>query len=137
MNNQQKVNEQQQATILAKVTQASETWKSAFNQGNAELCAKQYTSGAVMQARPFGTFTGFDAIKAFWQDLIDKGFTDVDYIEPTYEVVNEKNVILTSRWSMNNAGGVIHKELWQQQANGEFKLAEDDFEVLIPIGLIT
>ena len=124
------MNEQQKTAILTKVTAASETWKNAFNQGDAELCAKQYTPGAIMQARPFGTFTGYEAIKAFWQDLITKGFTDVNYIEPTYQVINEQSVILTSRWRMNNAGGVIHKELWQQQADGEFKLAQDDFEVL-------
>ncbi|WDE05935.1 nuclear transport factor 2 family protein [Thalassomonas viridans] len=124
------MNEQQKTDILAKVTQASETWKNAFNQGNAELCARQYTPGAVMRARPFGTFTGYEAIKAFWQDLIDKGFSDVNYIEPVYEVIDEQNVLLSSRWRMNNAGGVIHKELWQRQADGEFKLAQDEFEVL-------
>ncbi|WDD98547.1 YybH family protein [Thalassomonas actiniarum] len=124
------MNEQDKAAIIAKITRASETWKQGFNQGNADVCAGQYTQDAVMQARPFGTFTGFDAIREFWQNLINDGFSDVDYIEPDFEVVDEKTVLLTSRWRMNKAGGVIHKELWQQQANGEFKLAEDDFEVL-------
>jgi len=124
------MNQQQKTAILDKVIKASETWKNAFNQGNAELCARQYTPDAVMQARPFGTFSGFEAIKAFWQDLINQGFSDVSYIEPHYQVLDEQSVLLTSRWRMNNAGGVIHKELWQQQENGEFKLAQDDFEVL-------
>jgi len=29
---------------------------------------------------------------------------------------------------MNNASGVVHKELWVLQADGNAKLREDDFE---------
>ena len=43
-----------------------------------------YEESAVMNARPFGTFTGTEEILAFWQKLIDDGFADVEYIEPTF-----------------------------------------------------
>ena len=81
-----------------------------------------------MHARPFGTFTGTNEIQAFWQNLIDDGYADVEYIEPQLEVVDEKSALLTSGWKMNKASGVIHKELWVIQKGGAAKLHEDDFE---------
>ena len=66
--------------------------------------------------------------RGFWQKLIDDGFSDVDYIAPQIEVIDEKSAILTSGWKMNKAGGVIHKELWVLQEDGSAKLREDDFE---------
>ena len=83
-----------------------------------------------MHARPFGTFTGTVEIQAFWQKLIDDGFKDVEYIEPKLEVIDESSALLTSGWKMNNASGVIHKELWVLQEDGSAKLREDDFEAL-------
>ena len=82
-----------------------------------------------MNAKPFGTFTGTSEIKAFWQKLIDDGFSDVDYINPVVEVVDEMRAVLKSGWKMNKAAGVIHKELWVIQSDGTAKLREDDFEV--------
>lgn len=114
--------------VLDAVKTASEKWKNAFNSGDAAGCAAQYEADAVMHARPFGTFTGTEAIQAFWQQLIDDGFSDVDYIEPKIEVVDEASAVLTSGWKMNKAGGVIHKELWVLQPDGAAKLREDDFE---------
>ena len=81
-----------------------------------------------MHARPFGTFTGTAEIQSFWQQLIDDGFSKVEYIDPKVEVVDETSAILTSAWKMNKAEGVIHKELWVLQENGIAKLREDDFE---------
>ncbi|MEM7147537.1 MAG: nuclear transport factor 2 family protein [Verrucomicrobiota bacterium] len=114
--------------VLAAVKAASERWKGAFNSGDAAGCAAEYEADAVMHARPFGTFTGTDEIRGFWEKLIGDGFSDVDYIEPEIEVVDETSAVLKSRWKMNKAAGVIHRELWVMQADGTAKLREDDFE---------
>ena len=119
---------EQRAAVIDAVNEASAQWKSAFNSGDAAGCAAQYENNAVMHARPFGTFIGIAEIQGFWQKLIDDGFSDVDYIDPKMEVVDERTAILTSGWKMNKAGGVIHKELWVLQADGTAKLREDDFE---------
>lgn len=128
MNNQ--LSNEQKEVVLAAVNNASETWKNSFNTQNAAGCADQYENDAVMHARPFGTFTGTTEIQAFWQKLIDDGFKDVQYIAPKLEVIDEHSALLTSGWKMNNASGVIHKELWVLQADGSAKLREDDFEAL-------
>ena len=124
------MNSNQKNQLIAKVKKASETWKNAFNSGNAAGCAAQYTATATMHARPFGTFEGTAAIQQFWQNLIDGGFSEVSYIEPELEVINEQSAVLKSRWKMNKAAGVIHKELWMVQTDGHAKLVEDVFEVL-------
>ena len=114
--------------MLKALNEGSERWKSSFNSGDAAGCAAQYEESAVMHARPFGTFTGREEIQSFWQKLIDDGFRDVDYIDSKIEIIDETSGILTSRWKMNKASGVIHKELWVLQADGTAKLREDDFE---------
>jgi ketosteroid isomerase-like protein len=118
------------SSVIAAVKRASERWKNSFNSGDAADCAAQYEQEAVMHARPFGTFTGIDAIRGFWQKLIEDGFKEVDYIEPQIEEIDDKSALLTSKWQMNNASGVIHKELWIIQGDGEAKLREDDFEAI-------
>ena len=120
--------EAQKQVVLDAVKAASSQWQVAFNGGDAAGCANQYESAAVMHARPFGTFTGTEAIQAFWQKLIDDGFADVQYVDPNIEVLDETQAVLTSGWMMNNAYGVIHKELWVLQGDGQAKLREDDFE---------
>ncbi len=122
------ISEEEKETVLTAVKKASEKWKTAFNSGDAAGCAAQYEEHAVMNAKPFGTFTRTAEIQAFWQKLIDDGFSDVDYIDPKIEVIDAVSAILTSGWKMNNAAGVITKELWVLQSNGEAKLREDDFE---------
>ncbi len=114
--------------LLSAVQEASENWKNAFNSGNAAGCAAQYEANAVMHARPFGTFTGTEEIQGFWSKLVADGFSDVEYIEPKLEMVDETSMLLTSGWKMNNAHGVIHRELWVLQDDGTAKLREDDFE---------
>ena len=114
--------------MLQALNEGSEQWKSYFNSGDAAGCAAQYEQSAVMHARPFGTFTGREEIQSFWQKLIDDGFCDVDYIDSKIEIIDQTSGILTSRWKMNKASGVIHKELWVLQADGTAKLREDDFE---------
>ncbi len=121
--------EERNSSILDALKTASEKWKFAFNSGDAAGCAAQYETTAVMNAKPFGTFTGTVEIQAFWQKLIDDGFSDVDYIEPKIEVNDATSAVLTSGWKMNNAAGIITRELWVLQPDGTAKLREDDFEV--------
>ncbi len=119
-----------ESEVLAAVSQASEAWKAAFNAGDAAGCTAQYEDGATMHARPFGTFTGREEIRTFWQGLIDDGYSEVEYVETQIEVLNDTSAVLTSQWRMNKASGVIHKELWVIQADGSAKLREDDFEAM-------
>ena len=114
--------------VIAAVYVASEKWKTAFNAGDASGCAAQYEENAVMHARPFGTCTGIGEIRQFWRRLIDEGFSDIIYLESNLEVIDESRAILTAKWKMNKAEGVIHKELWVLQDDGSAKLREDDFE---------
>lgn len=124
------VSNEQKTAVLEATKTASERWQAAFNAGDAVTCAAQYEPTAVMHARPFGTFSGTADIQAFWEKLIADGFTDVTYLEPRIEVVDATSAILTSRWQMNKASGVIHKELWILQTDGTAKLREDDFEAI-------
>ena len=117
-----------QDKVLKAVQEASTRWKNAFNSGQAAGCAEQYEADAIMHARPFGTFTGTKDIQAFWQKLIDDGFSDVEYVDPNIKVLDDQSALLTSGWKMNKASGVIHKELWVMQSDGTAKLREDDFE---------
>ncbi|MBT5709241.1 MAG: nuclear transport factor 2 family protein [Verrucomicrobia bacterium] len=123
-------NDSNDGSVIAAVKRASMRWKNSFNSGDAAGCAAQYEQEAVMHARPFGTFTGTEEICGFWQKLIEDGFKDVDYIEPQIENTDNKSATLTSKWKMNKASGVIHKELWVIQEDGEAKLREDDFEAI-------
>ncbi len=120
--------EAQKKKVRDAVDKASEMWKDGFNSGNAQQCASLYENDAVMEAKPFGVFTGHDQIRGFWQKLIDDGFTDVQYVGPVISVMDTHNAILTSDWKMNKASGTIHKEHWVIQADGSAKLREDSFE---------
>ena len=123
------MNEEENKKILDAVNTASMKWKNAFNFGDSIGCAAQYEKEAVMNAKPFGTYTGTAEIEAFWQKLINDGFSDVDYIDPIIKIIDKKTVLLTAGWKMNNAHGIITKELWIIQPDGTAKLREDDFEV--------
>jgi hypothetical protein len=81
-----------------------------------------------MVAAPFGTFTGHAEIQSFWQNLINDGFTGVDYLNPEITVLDETSALLTSGWKMNKAHGIITRELWVLQADGTMTLREDHFE---------
>lgn len=122
------ISEEKTQYIWDAVSKASESWKTAFNSGDAAGCAAQYEAGAVMNAEPFGRFTGRAEIQAFWQKLIDDGFSDIVYIDPEIEIVDEVSAVLSSKWTMNNAAGIITNELWVLQEDGSAKLRQDDFE---------
>ncbi|MGF1681875.1 nuclear transport factor 2 family protein [Photobacterium minamisatsumaniensis] len=87
-------------------------WQNAFNQQDAKGCAEQYQADTIMHARPFGTFTGRNEIQAFWQNIIDSGYNNVQYQNTTWEKKNDKCYILRSQWTMNKAFGVVHEEHW-------------------------
>ena len=123
------MSDSEKEALLTATKQASQRWKDSFNSGNAAGCAAEYESTALMEAKPFGTFNGTAEIQGFWQKLIDDGFSNVEYVEPTkLEVVGKDSVVLTSNWKMNKAKGVITKELWVLQEDGSAKLKEDHFE---------
>lgn len=107
---------------------ASQQWKAFFNAGDAAGCASCYEENAIMVAQPFGTFVGREAIEGFWQNLIDDGFADVTYVNPTFAECDDTSAVLSSEWTMNKAHGVITRELWVMQQDGSMKLREDNFE---------
>lgn len=120
---------EQQEVVLAAVQLASQKWQNAFNAADAAGCASAYEQNAVMNVKSFGTFTGRAEIESFWMKIIADGFADVEYIDTKIEVLDEKTALLSSKWKMNNAHGVITKELWVIQSDGLALLREDDFEV--------
>ena len=104
-------------------------WQKAFNAQDAKGCAAQYNQNAVMHAHPFGTFEGRDAIAAFWQNIMDQGFCDVDYSEVQWQAEGENGYLLSSKWTMNKAYGVVHREHWVVEQDGKARLIDDKFEV--------
>ena len=104
-------------------------WQFAFNKQDAAGCAAQYTKNSVMDARPFGTFKGRDAIQSFWQGIMDQGFADVNYADVKWEKAQGPGFVLTSSWTMNKAFGVVHKEHWVIESDGKARLLSDDFEI--------
>ncbi|OAN13717.1 isochorismatase [Photobacterium jeanii] len=117
-------------SVLARSQAGISAWQVAFNNQDASGCAAQYAEDAVMVAKPFGTFEGREAIQAFWQNIMDQGFHSVDYTNMQWQQDSEQGYILTSDWTMNKAFGVVHKELWEIQADGQSRLTYDEFEVL-------
>ncbi|GJL51259.1 MAG: hypothetical protein NPIRA01_24860 [Nitrospirales bacterium] len=124
------VTKKQRDTLVNAVQNASAAWGKAFNSGDAVGCASAYEENAIMIVEPFGTFTGRKNIQSFWGKLISQGYTGVGYDNPTLEVINAKAAVITSKWEMNKAHGVITKELWVLQEDGVAKLKVDAFEVL-------
>jgi ketosteroid isomerase-like protein len=122
--------DRQDDKLLEAVGKAQIMWVNAFNAGDASGCANSYEEEAVMNAKPFGTFKGREEILGFWTKCIGDGLSDVNYIDPQIEVIDETSAILTSKWKMNKAQGVITKELWVLQSDGTALLREDNFEAL-------
>ncbi|WP_028022357.1 YybH family protein [Enterovibrio calviensis] len=105
-------------------------WQEAFNNQDAAGCAAQYAEGTLMVARPFGEFTGRAEIQAFWQQIMDQGFADVDYTNVKWEAAEgDDGFILSADWTMNKAFGVVHREHWKIQEDGKARLVFDEFEV--------
>lgn len=115
--------------VLAECKAAILAWQQAFSRQDAAGCAAQYHDDTVMEAKPFGIFTGKEAIQEFWQNIMDQGFNDVNYTDVTWEPIGEDGYILSANWTMNKAFGVVHREHWKIQADGKARLVSDDFEV--------
>lgn len=112
------------------VATASRQWRDAFNSGDAAGAAAMYEEDAVMVAEPFGTFEGREAIQAFWTQLVEGGFDDVVYFNTTTVVSQDlTSAVVSADWRMNNANGIITKELWALQPDGTALLREDHFQV--------
>lgn len=125
----EKVSAEDEAKVLAAVKAASDNWIASFNSGDAPGAANAYEDDAVMTVLPFGRFVGKPAIETFWVDIISKGLSDVKYIGPEIDVISDRAAIISSKWSMNAAHGIITKELWVLQDDGTAKLRIDNFEV--------
>jgi ketosteroid isomerase-like protein len=104
-------------------------WQKAFNNQDAAGCAAQYTEGCIMEAMPLGIFTGREEILACWQNIIDQGFTNVEYSNLKWEAAGDGGYILTSSWEMNKAYGVVHREHWVVEKDGQARLKSDAFEI--------
>ncbi|WP_136680880.1 nuclear transport factor 2 family protein [Neptunomonas sp. XY-337] len=120
----------QQDTELMLCKAGIDAWRAAFNEQDAVGCAAQYLENTVMEARPFGVFEGREAIQAFWQNIIDQGFKEVAYTDVTWTKVDEGGYLLSAKWTMNKAFGVIHSEHWVVDEDGKARLKSDLFEVL-------
>ena len=75
-----------------------------------------------MTVKPFGMFAGRKSIQGFWENSISQGYSNVSYIEPDIEKINTNSAIISSKWKMNKAHGIITKELWILQGDGQEKL---------------
>lgn len=106
------------------------SWQEAFNNQDAAGCAAQYIQDALMEARPMGSFKGRSEIQAFWQNIMDQGFKDVEYSDVNWQAEGTDGYILTSNWTMNKAFGAVHREYWQLQSDGKARLVSDVFEIL-------
>jgi len=120
----------QSDSVLQSCKEGIAAWQNAFNNQDAAGCAACYSNQCVMEARPFGTFEGKAAILTFWQGIIDQGFKDVEYTDVEWTKNGDNGYILTSKWSMNKAFGVVHNEHWNIEEDGIARLIKDDFEIL-------
>lgn len=97
----------------------------------AQKIVDVYTEDGLVQALPassFGTFSGKENIRKFWQFALESGADDMKYHTKNMIVVDEKTVLLSATWSMNVFQGIITLEKWVKVKN-KWKLAEDNFEV--------
>ncbi len=116
-------------SMLIEVLNASQKWINNFNLGNIDDCVASYSTDAVMNALPTGTFTGTLEINSFWRPFIESGATDLNYKNVWLKQVDSNTVHLGADWSMNVGRGIITLEEWKKQSDGMWKLERDDFEV--------
>ncbi|WP_299979116.1 isochorismatase family protein [uncultured Pseudoteredinibacter sp.] len=118
-------------TIQQEVMAASQAWIAAFNRGELEVCANTYSAEATMQVYPHGQFAGRNSIAAFWQAFVDEAKPgDLQYRNVKIHAQGEDRAVLSATWSMNVGSGFISKELWQKEADGVWRLVEDDFSIV-------
>ncbi|MCT4582809.1 MAG: alpha/beta fold hydrolase [Flavobacteriales bacterium] len=114
--------------VEAEVLKASQTWISNFNKGNIKAIKKAYAKDAVMEAKPYGTYKGQEAIIQFWEPFIQSGASNLKYTNVKVRVVNSTKAIVSADWSMNVGSGLIINETWEK-TNDKWKLTKDFFEV--------
>jgi len=115
--------------IKRAVLECSQKWIEAFNKGDADTCIAGYQADAIINAKPLGTFTGTDEIDAFWRPFMASGAGALKYSDVKLEVVDASTVLLSASWTMNVGCGIITLEKWVLQNEGNWLLAQDDFEI--------
>lgn len=116
-------------TALIDALTSSQRWIRAFNRGEVDECADTYTEDALLEAKPFGTFVGREAIRSFWAELVVKGARELSYDRIQVVQFDVNTVHVSAQWRMNIGGGFISLERWENRG-GRWMLAEDRFEVL-------
>jgi ketosteroid isomerase-like protein len=111
------------------VLKCSQKWVESFNKGDVDFCVEGYHSDAVINAKPLGTFKGIKEIDAFWRPFMGSGAGDLKYEDVKLQVVDSSTVLLSANWSMNVGRGIITQEKWVLQADGNWLLTQDDFEI--------
>ena len=104
-------------------------WIRNFNEGNLEHCVSAYTPDAVMNAKPFGTFTGQRAIGAYWKLFIESDTGELAYRNVKLQSQGENTVHLTGEWTTNNGRGLVLLEIWVKQNDGSWRIVSDNYEV--------
>ena len=112
------------------VLERSRQWIAAFNRGDVGFCVAAYTSNAVMEAKPIGTFAGTEEIDGFWRPFISSGASQLAYDNVVLRVIDDHTVLLAADWSMNVGSGVITEERWIKRDDGCWLLEHDAFEIL-------
>ncbi len=115
--------------IKQSVLKTSQEWIENFNKGNADYCIAAYQPDAVINAKPLGTFKGTKEIDDFWRPFLASGAGELKYSNVQLEVVDASTVLLSASWTMNVGRGIIALEKWVLQNDGNWLLAQDDFEI--------
>ncbi len=114
--------------VKQEVLERSGKFIASFNDGDVDACIGAYKSDAVMNAKPFGTFTGIEEIDAFWRPFMATGPGELEYSNVELDVIDQNTVHLSADWKMNVGRGIITKERWVRMPEGWF-LEQDDFEL--------
>ena len=115
--------------IKQAVLERSQKWIEAFNKGDADTCIAGYQVDAVINAKPLGMFKGTGEIDAFWRPFMASGAGDLKYSDVKLEVIDASTGLLSASWTMNVGRGIITLEKWVLQNEGNWLLAQDDFEI--------
>jgi len=112
------------------VLERSRQWIQDFNKRNIKGCVEAYTTDAVVNARPMGTFKGISEIEGFWRPFIETGAGELEYNNVVLALEDDNTVLLKADWKMNVGQGVIIQQRWVKQSDGSWLLEYDDFEFL-------
>lgn len=63
-------------------------------------------------------------------EVLAAGASELVYSNIRLTIEDEGRARLAADWSMNIAAGVITNELWIKQENGQWLIAQDDFDIL-------